>query len=267
VGILSLTLLLHRQVNNSAPSSHALRNPTRPAQESRPCKGNESGASKATKALEAAITKNKKIEYEATIDEIFVERNKKIAELAARFNKDASEVHATVCCVTQFKAGRKPTLRNGVAHQCSLDLQEQGMFRSSLSWCTHNCDLLPGITKPMTELYAELEAELSNGTFTYKSIDKVEQKRLIDQVLEARHLARRGPRATMKAAQVDGRFTAKCIGDEVFLLHSSHSGSCINADTAFGPFRAHRNSCVRVLRVRACRRPFALALRRLGRRP
>ncbi|KAJ7869151.1 hypothetical protein B0H14DRAFT_3132426 [Mycena olivaceomarginata] len=150
-------------VNNSAPSSHALRNPTRPAQESRP--------RKATKALEAAITKNKKIEYEAAIDEIFVERNKKIAELAARFNKDRS-----------------------------LALQEQG------------------ITKPMTELYAELEAELSNGTFTYKSIDKVEQKRLIDQVLEARHHARRGPRATMKAAQVDGRFTAKRIGDEKQLL-------------------------------------------------
>ncbi|KAJ7808127.1 hypothetical protein B0H14DRAFT_3482641 [Mycena olivaceomarginata] len=187
-------------VNNSAPSSHALCNPTRPAQESRPRKGNESGASKATKALEAAITKNKKIEYEAAIDEIFVERNKKIAELAARFNKDVSEVRATVCCVTQFKAGRKPTLRNSVAHQCSLALQEQG------------------ITKPMTELYAELKAELSNGTFTYKSIDKVEQKHLIDQVLEVRHHARRGPRATMKAAQVDGRFTAKRIGDELLDL-------------------------------------------------
>ncbi|KAJ7787121.1 hypothetical protein B0H14DRAFT_3581293 [Mycena olivaceomarginata] len=178
-------------VNNSTPSSHALRNPTRPAQQSRPRKGNESGASKATKALEAAITKNKKIEYELAIDEIFVERNKKIAELAARFNKDVSEVRATVCCVTQFKAQRKPTLRNGVAHQRSLDLQEQG------------------ITKPMPELYAELEAELSNGTFTYKSIDKV---------LEARAHARRGPRATMKAAQIDGRFTAKRIGDELLDL-------------------------------------------------
>jgi hypothetical protein len=209
-------------VNNSTPSSHALRNPTRPAQQSRPRKGNESGASKATKALEAAITKNKKIEYELAIDEIFVERNKKITELAARFNTDVSEVRATVCCVTQFKAQRKLTLHNGVAHQCSLDLQEQSMFRSSLSWCTHNCDLLPGITKPMPELYAELEAELSNGTFTYKSIDKVKQKHLIDQVLEVHAHARRGPRATMKAAQVDGRFTAKCIGDEVFFFFLLH---------------------------------------------
>ncbi|KAJ7894415.1 hypothetical protein B0H14DRAFT_2559199 [Mycena olivaceomarginata] len=194
-------------VNNSAPSSHVLCNPTCPAQESHPCKGNESGVSKATKALEAAITKNKKIEYELAIDEIFVERNKKIAELAARFNKDVSEVRATMCCVTQFKAGRKPTLRNGVAHQCSLNLQEQDMFRNHQ---THD------------GAYAELEAELSNGTFTYKSIDKVEQKRLIDQVLEARAHARRGPRATMKAAQVDGRFTAKRIGDEGLDMTAPH---------------------------------------------
>jgi hypothetical protein len=118
----------------------------------------------------------------------------------------------------------------------------------------------------MPELYAELEAELSNGTFTYKSIDKVEQKHLIDQVLEAHSHARRGPRATMKAAQIDGRFTAKRIGDEVFFF-ASYSGSCIDTDAAFRPFRAHRNSWVHVLRAQACRRPFALALRRLGRRP
>ncbi|KAJ7738553.1 hypothetical protein B0H14DRAFT_2638464 [Mycena olivaceomarginata] len=150
-----------------------------------------------------------KIECELAINKIFVERNKKIAELAAHFNKDMSEVRTTMYCVTQFKAQRKPTLRNSVAHQCSLDLQEQG------------------ITKPMPELYAELEAELSNGTFTYKSIDKVEQKHLIDQGLEARSYARRGPRATMRAAQVDGRFTAKCIGDEMQLLDLfEHTGIC-----------------------------------------
>jgi hypothetical protein len=116
-------------VNNSAASLHALRNPTRPAQESCPRKGNESGASKATKALEAAINKNKKIEYDLAIDEIFADRNQKIAELAARFNKDMNEVRATVCCVSRSKAHRKPTLRNGVAHQRSLDLQNQGMPR------------------------------------------------------------------------------------------------------------------------------------------
>ncbi|KAJ7812741.1 hypothetical protein B0H14DRAFT_3478635 [Mycena olivaceomarginata] len=187
-------------VNTSAPSSHALRNPTCPVQESRPRKGNDSGVSKATKALQAAITKDKKIEYDLTIDEIFVERNKKITELAARFNKDASEVHATMCCMTQYKVQRKPTLRNSVVHQCSLNLQERG------------------ITKPMTELYAELEEELENGTFTYKSINKVEQKHLINQVLKAHAHARRGPCATMKAVQVDGRFTAKQIGDELLDL-------------------------------------------------
>ncbi|KAJ7818541.1 hypothetical protein B0H14DRAFT_3147814 [Mycena olivaceomarginata] len=187
-------------VNNSAASSHALRNPTRPAQESRPRKGNESGASKATKALEAAINKNKKIEYDLAIDEIFVERNQKIAELAARFNKDVNEVRATVCCVSRSKAHRKPTLRNGVAHQRSLDLQNQG------------------ITKSMKDLYAELDQELENGAFSYRSIDKVEEKRLVDQVLESRAHARRGPRATMKAAQIDARLTAKRIGDELLDL-------------------------------------------------
>ncbi|KAJ7763241.1 hypothetical protein B0H14DRAFT_3165594 [Mycena olivaceomarginata] len=187
-------------VNNSAASSHALRNPTRPAQESRPRKGNESGASKATKALEAAINKNKKIEYDLAIDEIFVERNQKIAELAARFNKDVNEVRATVCCVSRSKAHRKPTLCNGVAHQRSLDLQNQG------------------ITKSMKDLYAELDQELENSAFSYRSIDKVEEKRLVDQVLESRAHARRGPCATMKAAQIDARLTAKQIGDELLDL-------------------------------------------------
>ncbi|KAJ7713839.1 hypothetical protein B0H14DRAFT_3523217 [Mycena olivaceomarginata] len=162
-------------------------------------KGNESGASKATKALEAAINKNKKIEYDLAIDEIFVERNQKIAELAARFNKDVNEVRATVCCVSRSKAHRKPTLRNGVGHQRSLDLQNQG------------------ITKSMKDLYAELDQELENGAFSYRSIDKVEEKRLVDQVLESRAHARHGPRATMKAAQIDARLTAKQIGDEEFV--------------------------------------------------
>ncbi|KAJ7321579.1 hypothetical protein DFH08DRAFT_1033489 [Mycena albidolilacea] len=148
--------------------------------ESRPRKGNESGASKVTKALEAAIKKNKKIEYNLAIDEIFVDCNQKIAELAARFNKDVNEVRATVCCVSQSKVHRKPTLRNGVAHQRSLDLQNQG------------------ITKSIKDLYAELDQELENGTFSYRSVDKVEEKRLIDQI--------------------DARLTAKQIGDELLDL-------------------------------------------------
>ncbi|KAJ7793026.1 hypothetical protein B0H14DRAFT_3889545 [Mycena olivaceomarginata] len=158
-------------VNNSAASSHALRNPTRPAQESRPRKGNESGASKATKALEAAINKNKKLNTTSPSTKSF-----------------------------RSKAHRKPTLRNGVVHQRSLDLQNQG------------------ITKSMKDLYAELDQELENGTFSYRSVDKVEEKHLIDQVLESHTHARRGPCATMKAAQIDARLTAKQIGDELLDL-------------------------------------------------
>jgi hypothetical protein len=99
----------------------------------------------------------------------------------------------------------------------------------------------------MKDLYAELDQELEDGTFSYRSIDKVEEKRLVDQVLESRAHARRGPRATMKAAQIDARLTAKQIGDEVGFYFDSRS--CIDVDEAAGPLRAHRSSCVRVLCV------------------
>jgi hypothetical protein len=115
-------------VNTIVPSAHALRNPTRPVQVSRSRKAGPSDASKATQALLAAQSKQRKIELLTEVDDFYTYRTNKIADLAVRFNKKDHEIRALLCNTSQLKAQRKPSLRKAVLHQRSLDLQEEGVL-------------------------------------------------------------------------------------------------------------------------------------------
>jgi hypothetical protein len=115
-------------VNTIVPSAHALRNPTRPVQVSRPEKAGPSNASKATQALLAVQTKQRKIELATEVDEFYTYRTEKIADMVLRFNKKEHEIRVLLCNTSQLKAHRKPSVHKAVLHQRSLDLQEEGVL-------------------------------------------------------------------------------------------------------------------------------------------
>ncbi|KAJ7900990.1 hypothetical protein B0H14DRAFT_3738648 [Mycena olivaceomarginata] len=211
-------------VNTIVPSAHALRNPTRPVQVSRPRKAGPSDASKATQALLAAQTKQRKIELATEVDEFYTYRTEKIADMALRFNKKEHEIRVLLCNTSQLKAHRKPSARKAVLHQRSLDLQEEG------------------ITKGLKELEADLNDDLESGAFNYSSIDKDEKLRLINQLLEHRHETRTSMRATMKTAQIDASNTAERIGNELMDLFERtgvRAFACFSRGHADDPSRAH----------------------------
>ncbi|KAJ7315493.1 hypothetical protein DFH08DRAFT_971857 [Mycena albidolilacea] len=211
-------------VNTIVPSAHALRNPTRPVQVSRPRKAGPSDASQATQALLTAQSKQRKIELFTEVDEFYTYRADKIADMALRFNKKEHEIRVLLCNTSQLKAHRKPSLRKAVLHQRSLDLQEEG------------------ISKGLKELQADLDDDLESGAFTYSSVDKDEKLRLISQLLESRHQARTSMRATMKAAQIDASNTAERIGNELMDLFERtgvRGFVCFSHGHADDPSRAH----------------------------
>jgi hypothetical protein len=115
-------------VNTIVPSPHALHNPTRPVQVSRPRKTGPSDASQATQALLAAQTKQRKIELATEVDNFYTYRTEKIADMALRFNKKEHEIRFLLCNTSQLKAHCKPSVHKAVLHQRSLDLQEEGVL-------------------------------------------------------------------------------------------------------------------------------------------
>jgi hypothetical protein len=112
-------------VNTIVPSAHALRNPTRPVQVSRPQKAGPSDASKATQVLLAAQIKQCKIEPATEVNKFDTYRTEKIADMALCFNKKEHEIRVLLCNTSQLKAHCKPSVRKAVLHQRSLDLQEE----------------------------------------------------------------------------------------------------------------------------------------------
>ncbi|KAJ7713653.1 hypothetical protein B0H14DRAFT_3635976 [Mycena olivaceomarginata] len=211
-------------VNTIVPSAHALRNPTRPVQVSRPRKAGPSDASQGTQALLAAQTKQRKIELATKVDNFYTYHAEKIVDMALRFNKKEHEICVLLCNTNQLKAHRKPSVHKAVLHQRSLDLQEEG------------------ITKGLKELEANLNNDLESGAFKYSSIDKDKKLRLINQLLEHRHQTRTSMQATMKTAQIDTSNMVERIGNELMDLFERtgvRAFACFSCRHADDPSRAH----------------------------
>jgi hypothetical protein len=111
----------------STVSAHAVRNPGRQVQLSRRRAKGSSSAANETNALRNAQAKLRKAEYADAIDEAFAVREATAARIAERFDKDISKVRAALVSKSQYKATRKPTLRNAIVHQRTLDLHAEGM--------------------------------------------------------------------------------------------------------------------------------------------
>lgn len=112
----------------STVSAHAVRNPGRSVQLTRQRAKGSSSAANETNALKNAQAKLRKAEYTDAIDEAFAVREATAARIAVRFDKDISKVRAALISKSQYKATRKPTLRNAIVHQRALDLRSEGMF-------------------------------------------------------------------------------------------------------------------------------------------
>ncbi|KAJ7908155.1 hypothetical protein B0H13DRAFT_2331698 [Mycena leptocephala] len=177
----------------STVSAHAVRNPGRSVQLTRQRAKGSSSAANETNALKNAQAKLRKAEYTDAIDEAFAVREATAARIAVRFDKDISKVRAALISKSQYKATRKPTLRNAIVHQRALDLRSEGK------------------SKLLHELRAEVDEEIESGELVLADIAKTEQERLLQQVLEARELKRTGVRGTTMATLMDATQTAKSI--------------------------------------------------------
>jgi predicted DNA binding CopG/RHH family protein len=67
----------------------------------------------------------------------------------------------------------------------------------------------------MLEIRAELTQEIEDGTFNLQDIDEDEAEHLKKQLLDHRNHNKRSMRVTSKAAQMDGRLTARLVSDTV----------------------------------------------------
>ncbi|KAJ7825716.1 hypothetical protein B0H13DRAFT_1918526 [Mycena leptocephala] len=174
----------------STVSAHAVRNPAV-----------NSSAANETNALRNAQAKLRKAEYADAIDEAFAVREATAARIAERFDKDISKVRAALVSKSQYKATRKPTLRNAIVHQRTLDLHAE----------VKEITKTIGKSKRLQELRQEVDEEIENGTLVLAEIPKAEHDRLIQQVLEARELKKTGVRGTTMAALMDATQTAKSV--------------------------------------------------------
>jgi hypothetical protein len=110
----------------STVSAHAIRNPGRRVQLSRRRLIGCSSAADNTTVLRNAQAKLRRAEYLDAIDKVFAACEEAVAEIAARFDKDINSVRAAVLSKSQYKATRKPSLRNALVHQRALDLHAEG---------------------------------------------------------------------------------------------------------------------------------------------
>jgi hypothetical protein len=79
-----------------------------------------SRAAKATKALAAAQSKQKKLAFYADIDKHFLDVNTSIVDIAKKHGKKEKVVRAIVSSRSQFKAQRAPSLRNAIIHDMAV---------------------------------------------------------------------------------------------------------------------------------------------------
>ncbi|KAJ7867087.1 hypothetical protein B0H14DRAFT_3861818 [Mycena olivaceomarginata] len=184
----------------STPSAHALRHPNRKVQLARPRRKHVSAAAKATKALAAAQGKRQKILFQEAIDEVFADRNAAIVKIAKDFGKQEHVVRAILCAASPLKTSRKPSLLRAVIHDRWRQYQEDGEPQT------------------MLEIRAELTQEIEDGTFNLQDIDEDEAERLKKQLLDHRNHNKRSMRTTSKAAQMDGRLTARLVSDTLVNL-------------------------------------------------
>ncbi|KAJ7158163.1 hypothetical protein C8R46DRAFT_1225182 [Mycena filopes] len=176
----------------SAPSTHALRNPGRQVQLSRP-RTSKTKAVRASDDLRLAHSRGRKTAFNASVDAEFLRRNKAIMDIALAAGKSTSYVRSLLNSTSQFKAKRAPTLFNAVVHQRCLDADEDS-------------------GKTLKDYRTELQQDIEEG-LVLLDMETDEKKRLLAQLLKHRELKRTGIRGTTKAAQLDARQTAVRIGN------------------------------------------------------
>ncbi|KAJ7019159.1 hypothetical protein C8F04DRAFT_1324250 [Mycena alexandri] len=173
-------------------AAHALRNPGRRVQLSRP-RTSKSKAVRASDDLRLASSRRVRTEFNAAIDTEFTRRETVIMEIASMSNKKATYVRALLNSTSQFKAKRAPTLRNALLHQRWIDRPEDSK-------------------KKLQEYREELAEDERLGLIDLGTIDEKEKERLLEQLMEHRKLKRTGIRGSTKAAQLDSRATACRVG-------------------------------------------------------
>ncbi|KAJ7467012.1 hypothetical protein FB451DRAFT_1483998 [Mycena latifolia] len=186
----------------SAPSAHANRNPGKAVQPVRK-RGTLSAATKASKALTRADNKRRALLLEDDVDSYFLYRASEITRLATKHSVKEEAMCKLLCNVTQFKARRRPNLRNAIVHDLSLKVREAGG------------------RKALNDIQDDLADAVEDGELTVDAslMDEAEKKRLIDQLEEYRNTQRRGMRMTNKSAAMDGLQTANRIRDALLDLY------------------------------------------------
>ncbi|KAJ6603101.1 hypothetical protein B0H10DRAFT_2229866 [Mycena sp. CBHHK59/15] len=179
-------------------SAHALRNPGKRVQTSRK-RSSLSSAAKATKALQTAERKRRQMKLDDDVDTFYMYHNMEITRIAKDNGRSEKAVRAMLCNSSQFKATRAPNLRNAIIHDLSMKAKAR-------TWRD-----VDGPRRPQEELQDAIDEGQIKAIGD--TIDDEEKARLINQLQEHRDLSRRGVRATNKAAAVDGKQTAKRVGD------------------------------------------------------
>ncbi|KAJ7016147.1 hypothetical protein C8F04DRAFT_1282474 [Mycena alexandri] len=177
----------------TAPSGHALRHLGHQVQLSRP-RASKSKATRASDDLRLATVRKRKSLLNAAIDAEFLRREEAIAEIAESSNRKPQYVRSLLSSASQYKATRKPSLRNAVIHQRCIDQPE-------------------GSHKTLQEIREDLAEDERLGLFDLTRIDDDEKKRLIKQLLEHRKFRRTGIRATTKSQQLDNTRTGLGMGN------------------------------------------------------
>ncbi|KAJ7033784.1 hypothetical protein C8F04DRAFT_1260516 [Mycena alexandri] len=185
----------------TAPSGHALRHLGHQVQLSRP-RASKSKATRASDDLRLATVRKSKSLLNAAIDAEFLRREEAIGEIAESSNRKPQYVRSLLSSASQYKATRKPSLRNAVIHQRCID-QPEGSHKT-----------LQEIREDLAEEIREDLAEDERlGLFDLTRIDDDEKKRLIKQLLEHRKFRRTGIRATTKSQQLDNTRTGLSMGN------------------------------------------------------
>ncbi|KAJ7705957.1 hypothetical protein B0H16DRAFT_1482015 [Mycena metata] len=177
----------------TAPSGHALRHLGRQVQLSRP-RGGKSKATRVSDDLRLVGLRKSKSELNAAIDAEFLRREEVIAEIVGSSKKKPAYIRSLLSCASQYKATRKPSLRNAVIHQRSIEQPE-------------------GSHKTLKEMRTDLAEDERAGIIDLALIPTKERERLLKQVIEYREFKRTGIRATTKAQQLDTTKTGLGIGN------------------------------------------------------
>ncbi|KAJ7748094.1 hypothetical protein B0H16DRAFT_1725705 [Mycena metata] len=177
----------------TAPAGHALRHLGRQVQLSRP-RVSKSKATRASDDLRLASLRKTKSELNAAIDAEFLRREEVIADIVQSSQRKAVYIRSLLSSTSQYKATRKPSLRNTVIHDRCISQPE-------------------GSCKKLQEIRKELAEDEKLGLFDLTRLDTDEKKRLFRQLAEHRKVKRKGIRGTTKAQQLDNTKTGLGIGN------------------------------------------------------